>query len=179
MKNIFIVTGRTGAGKSTLCKRLEEAFNYPLFSFASMGKSFSNKNGYNRIRQCHLAMELNEFKEKLSNYILNIIEEQINNYENIIIDGLYIDESLKRLKENYDCKVIYLKIDDNIRYGRIASRLSITIEQAQVENKIKEQLKDDVGINYFIKNADFIIDGTKSIDDIFVSAKQYIKSKKK
>ena len=66
MKNIFIITGRTGAGKSTLCQKLEEYFNYPLLSFASMGKKFANANGYNRIRECHQAMELNEFKTKIS-----------------------------------------------------------------------------------------------------------------
>lgn len=66
MKNIFIITSRTGARKSTLCQKLEKYFNYPLLSFASMGKKFANANGYNRIRECHQAMKLNEFKTKIS-----------------------------------------------------------------------------------------------------------------
>ncbi len=66
MKKLFVITGRTGAGKSTLCQKLQEYFNYPLLSFASMGKKFANANGYNRIRECHLAMGLNEFKTKIS-----------------------------------------------------------------------------------------------------------------
>ena len=66
MKNIFIITGRTGSGKSTLCQKLEEYFNDPLLRFASMGKKFANANGYNRIREGHQAMELNEFKTKIS-----------------------------------------------------------------------------------------------------------------
>lgn len=75
MKKIYIITGRTGAGKSTLCKKLEEYFNYPLLSFSTMGKEFANLNGYDRIRECHLAMELREFDSKISQYILNVIKK--------------------------------------------------------------------------------------------------------
>lgn len=128
MKKIFIITGRTGAGKTTLCQRLEEYFDYPLLTFASMGKKFANENGYNRIRECHLAMGLNEFKTKISQYILNIMSEQLSNSDVVIVDGLYIDDVVKILKENYSCKIMYLKTDDNIRYERISQRLSITIE---------------------------------------------------
>ncbi len=66
MKKVFIITGRTGAGKSTLCQKLEKHFNYPLLSFACMGKEFANANGYNRIRECHSEMGLNVFKTKIS-----------------------------------------------------------------------------------------------------------------
>ena len=150
MKKIFIITGRTGAGKSTLCQKLEEYFNYPLLSFASMGKKFANANGYNRIRECHLSMGLNEFKTKISQHILNIINEQLSNSDVVIVDGLYIDDVVRVLKENYNCKMMYLETDNNIRYERISKRLSITIEQAKKENEIKERLKDEVGIDRLI-----------------------------
>lgn len=174
MKKIYIITGRTGAGKSTLCQRLEEYFNYPLLSFASMGKKFANENGHNRIRECHLAMGLNEFKTKISQHILNIINEQLTTSDTIIVDGLYIDDVVRLLKENYNCKMMYLKTDDNIRYERISQRLSITIEQAKKENEIKERLKDEVGIDKLIENADYIINGNKSTDEVFEITKQFI-----
>lgn len=75
MKEIYVITGRTGVGKTTLCKRLKEYFNYQLLSFADMGKKFANSNGYNRIRECYMAMELTEFKNKISDHILSIINE--------------------------------------------------------------------------------------------------------
>ena len=174
MKKIFIITGRTGAGKSTLCQKLEEYFNYPLLSFASMGKKFANANGYNRIRECHLAMGLNEFKTKISQHILNIINEQLSNSDVVIVDGLYIDDVVRILKENYNCKTMYLETDNNIRYERISKRLFITIEQAKKENEIKERLKDEVGIDTLIESADYVIDGNKSINEVFEDAKQFI-----
>lgn len=174
MKKIFIITGRTGAGKSTLCQKLEEYFSYPLLSFANMGKKFANENGYNRIRECHLAMELSEFKTKISQYILNIIAEQLNTSDTVIIDGLYIDDVVSTLKENYNCNIMYLNTDDNIRYKRISQRLSITIEQAKKENEIKERLKNEVGIERLIKNADYVINGNKSICEVFEDTKQFI-----
>ena len=127
MKKIFIITGRTGSGKSTLCNKLKKYFNYPLLAFASMGKKFANEHGYNRIRECYLEMELNEFKTKISRHILNMINKELSNNDVIIIDGLYINNVVKILKQNYNCKIIYLKTDDNIRYERISQRLCITI----------------------------------------------------
>lgn len=174
MKKIFIITGRTGAGKSTLCQRLEEYFKYPLLSFASMGKKFANSNGYNRIRECYLAMGLNEFKTKMSQYILNIINKQLSNSDIVIVDGLYIDDVIGILKENYNCKIIYLRTNNSIRYERISQRLSIAIEEAKKENQIKERLKDEVGIDRLIENADYIINGNKSIDQVFEVTKKFM-----
>ena len=69
---------------------------------------------------------------------------------------------------------MYLKADNNIRYERIAQRLSCTIEQAKKENEIKELLKDDVGIDTLIKNTDYVIDGNKSMDEVFEDTKQFM-----
>lgn len=177
MKNIFIITGRTGAGKTTLCKKLEADLNYPLLTFASMGKSFANENGYNKIRECHLAMGKEEFNPKISEYMLNIIKETFNTYDTIIADGLYMYELIRTLKKHYNCTVIYLKLEENIRYERIAQRLESTIEEARKENEIKERLKDDAGIVSVIEDADYIIDGRKKEEDVFDTAKKLIKSR--
>ena len=174
MKKIFIITGRTGAGKSTLCNQLQEYFKYPLLSFAIMGKKFANANGYNRIRECYLAMELKEFKTKILQYILNVIKEELSECDAIIMDGIYIDDVVKKLKEDYICKLIYLKTDDDTRFKRISDRLSITIEQAKKENEIKKQLKNEVGINELIELADYVIDGNQSKEKIFKNTKQFI-----
>ncbi|MCX4364294.1 MAG: AAA family ATPase [Bacilli bacterium] len=175
MQEIYIITGRTGAGKSTLCKKLAEFLEYPLLSFANMGKDFANKNGFKRIRECHLAMELSEFKTRMADHILSIIEDELTRHEKVIIDGLYIDTVVFKLKEKYNCKLIYLNTDDEIRYQRVAERLAISIEQAQEENKIKERLKDEVGIRELIKTADYILDGNLSIEEIFNNCCNIIK----
>ena len=70
--------------------------------------------------------------------------------------------------------MMYLETDNNIRYERISKRLSITIEQAKKENEIKERLKDEVGIDRLIESADYVIDGNKSINEVFEDAKQFI-----
>ena len=179
MKQIFIITGRTGAGKSTLCKKLQEYFDIPLLSFANMGKEFANKQGDNRIRECHLAMELGEFVEKLSVYTLQLIDEQINICDIIIIDGLYVTEVLKVLNQKYDCNIIYLKVNSAIRYKRVAKRLDVSIKQAKEEIKIKERLKEEVGIDEFIKKANFTIDGKKPMNEVFQITKKYMEFKMK
>lgn len=174
MKKVIIITGKTGTGKSTLCKKLEEYYHYPLLTFASMGKKFANENGYNRIRECHLAMNLEEFIEGISSHIFNTIDKELNTCDIILVDGLYISKTVERLKEKYNCSIIYLKTSDTIRYERIAKRLSITTDQAKVENSVKEKLKDDVGIGTLIKNSDCIINGDKSQKEVFKDTQEYI-----
>lgn len=176
MKKIIVITGKSGAGKSTLCKRLQEYFNYPLLTFASMGREFANKNGYNRIRECHLAMALEEFVEGISNHIFNTIDKELTTCDIVLVDGLYITKTVEKLKEKYDCSILYLKVSDTIRYERIAQRLSITIEQAKEENQIKEKLKQDIGIDILIKNSSCIIDGSKSQNEVFNDTKEYIEN---
>ena len=175
MKKIFIITGKTGAGKTTLCEKLGDYFEYPILSFSDMRKEFAYVNGYKRIRDCYLAMELNDFKTTISEHFLKIIKERLNTNDVIIIDGLYIDEVAKTLMENYNVKIIYLKADDYIRYKRISQKLSITIENAKIENDEKERLKNEVGIETLIKNADIIIDGNKSQYEVFNMTKFFIK----
>lgn len=179
MKQIFIITGRTGAGKPTLCEKLQEYFDIPLLSFANMGKEFANKQGYNRIRECHLAMGLEGFVKKLSVHTLQLIDEQISICNTIIIDGLYVTEVLKVLNQKYDCNIIYLKVNSAIRYKRVAKRLDISLKQALEEIKIKERLKDEVGIDEFIKKANFTIDGKNPINEVFQITKKYMETKMK
>ena len=71
-------------------------------------------------------------------------------------------------------KLIYLKTEDSIRYDRLSKRLSITIKQAQEESKIKEHLNNDLGAEEVMALADYVVDGAKSIDEIFEATKQYI-----
>lgn len=174
MKNVFVVIGRTGAGKTTLCKSLEEQFHFPLLSFASMGKKFANAQGYERIRQCHLAMPLEKFKDGIANYMLEVIDKELEENDVLLLDGVYVDVAIASLKQKYNCKVIYLKVEENIRYERIAKRLSVSIEQAKEENAIKERLKDDVGIAKLLEEADFVLDGMLSFAEKFQKTKAFI-----
>ncbi len=176
MKKIFVITSRTGAGKSTLCKHLEDYFHYPLLSFAKMGKKFANANGYNRMRECHLGMPLDEFKTKVTQYFLEEINNCLKDNDVILIDGLYVYEVYKVLKDKYDLNIIHLKTDDTIRYERISKRLSITIEQVKEEDKIKDRLNTDVGINELIGEAQYVVDGNDTIEEVFNSTKKIIDS---
>lgn len=176
MKKIIVITGNSGAGKSTVCKRLQEYFNYPLLTFAGMGKEFANKNGYNRIRECHLGMDLEEFIEGISNYIFHTIDKELTTCDIVLVDGLYIAKTVEKLKEKYECHILYLKTSDTIRYERIAERLSTTVEQAKVEDKVKEKLKDDVRMDILIKNSSCTIDGNQSQNKVFNDIKEYIEN---
>lgn len=176
MKKIYIITGRTGAGKSTVCARLANEFKFTLLSFAKMGKRFAMGQGYKRIRECYFAMNLDVFKTKMGEHLLHCIEDALKNEDSILIDGLYLDTVVVKLKEKYSCTIIYINTTDAVRYERIADKLSISLEQASEENEIKERLKNEVGINELIKMADYEIDGDASSEKVYQTAGEIIKS---
>ncbi len=176
MKRIFIITGKTGAGKSTLCTKLESYFNYPLLSFKSMATKYANEYGFKTLREHYSSMDFSEYKIKVSEYILNIINEQMNKADTVIVDGLYIDDVVKTLEKNYNCKILYLKADDVIRYERTAKRMCSSMGQAKKEDEIRARSKSKLGINNLIESADYIIDGNKTVEEVFSVTKQYIEN---
>ena len=176
MKKIFIVVGRSGAGKSTLCEELEHYFNYPLFSFKSMATKYANENGYSTLREHYSSMDFDKYKILVSEYILNVLTEQLNKNDVVIIDGLYIDTVVEKLENNYNCTIIYLQTDDVIRYERIAQRMSMSIEEAKRENELRTKSTTKLGRDVIIEKANYIIDGNKSKDEVFLTAKKYIEN---
>lgn len=175
MKKIYIITGRTGSGKSTICERIADEFNITLLSFAKIGKKVAVDQGFNRIRECYLTMELDMFKTKMGEHFLNSIEKVLENEDSVLIDGLYLDIVVTKLKEKYLCTIIYINTTDAVRYKRIADRLLIPLDQAIAENEIKERLKNEVGINELINLVDYEIDGDVSSENVYQNVAEIIK----
>ena len=49
MKKIVIIVGKTGAGKSTLCRRIADTSQFQLLSFAKAGKEFAQSKDYENV----------------------------------------------------------------------------------------------------------------------------------
>ncbi len=166
MKKILVITGHTGAGKSTVCQYLANFYNVPLISFAGIGKDFSYSLGYKRIRECYKEIGLVQFKELFSKYFFARISESLKEFDCLIVDGLYLDDTAAKLNISYKTLYVYIDVPESICKRRIAERLGLPNEMVDGEYILKENLKQNLGSIYVINHTDVVIDGTKNKDDV-------------
>lgn len=167
MKNIIVIIGHTGAGKSTLCKKLALHYKAKLLSFAEEGKVFSIQNGYKRIRDCYSGLGKETFVSSFSSFFSNNIEREIKNNKFIIIDGLYEQNIALKLKNKYDAKFILIDVPINICLSRIARRNDLTYFEVKNEYAVKESVKDSLGNRNVLDMADLTVDGRKNIEEVY------------
>lgn len=160
-KKILVVVGHTGAGKSTICKHLSNMYGIPLISFASVGKDFSNRLGYKRIRECYKNIGAVKFKKEFSEYFSNSITEYLTKCDSLIVDGLYLDNIADMCKQRHNTLFVHIDVPKEICMRRVAERLDVSIENVYSEYNLKEDLKEHLGNDSVIAHADVVIDGTK------------------
>lgn len=133
---IYLITGTTNTGKTNLAQKLLEKYQYPYLSIDHL------KMGL--IRSNHTNLTPYSSDNELTNYlwpiVLEIIKTNIENNQNLIIEGCYIpinyldyfnEEYLKQIK--YCCLIMtedYIKnhFKDIIKYSNV------------IENRIEEEL---------------------------------------
>lgn len=126
---IILIAGSSHTGKTLLAQKLLEKYKYPYLSIDHL------KMGL--IRSKNTMLTVND-DEKLTKYLWNIVKEiiktNIENKQNIIIEGCYIpfdykkdfvDKDLKEIK--YICLImkeeyIKKKFDDIIKYENIIEK---------------------------------------------------------
>ncbi len=166
MKYIFVIVGHTGAGKSSICNWISDNLNYPIISFSEIARQFSTQQGFEHIRDCFNALEINNFITSISKCLLDAIVEKINKSDVLIIDGLYIYCILDILRNNYCTKIVYINVPEQICQERVAHRLNISADLAIHEYKTKESMKEDLGNNIILNYTDFVFDGTQPTNTI-------------
>lgn len=163
---IFVIAGRTGAGKSTVSDYMSNAYNLRLLSFAEMGKQYSLLRGFDRLRDCYAAFDRDMFKTSLSQFMRSYIRQQSIDSPSLVIDGLYAWDVVADLRVDYRLIVIYISVSEDIRYDRISARLGVSKSEAAKENELKERIKKTLGSEKLLSNADFIVNGDLGLDAV-------------
>jgi putative acetyltransferase len=159
---VILITGASCVGKTFLAQKLMEKYKIPYFSLdhLKMGIYRSNKN-------CGFTPESPDeiIIEKLWTITREVIKTNIENNQNIIIEGCYFPNSIKDLENEYYEKIIYFCICFSEQYIRknietkIYNNRSIieykeegfieNIEKYILENKNKKNGSKNNSIKYF------------------------------
>ncbi len=164
MCKVFIIAGKTGAGKSTISEWLNSEYGFSVLSFSKIGKSFAKKYGKKRLRDCYLVLDPKEFKQLLIDEITESVNEAIIDTEVLVIDGLYSYDVISDIQNKCEIIVIYLQVNDITRYSRISKRHDSGNFSAIIEDSIKEEIKQILGNDRILESADYVIDGSKPIE---------------
>lgn len=174
MKRIVIIVGKTGVGKSTLCRRIADTSHFQLLSFAKAGKEFARSKGYEHIRECYHNLGKEIFTKDFTEFFSQIINDKINSFSNVIIDGLYVESIALKLKEQYSVLIIDIDAPLEICLQRIFNRENNGFIDVKKEYLSKEELKIHLGSNAIIELADVVIDGTDDSDTVYNNVQRYI-----
>lgn len=153
---VILIAGTSHTGKTFLAQKLLEKYKYPYISIDHL------KMGLIRSKYTNISVEDDENLEKyLWPIVREIIKTNIENNQNIIIEGVYIpfnfkddfsEEYLKNIK--YVCLIMtekYIKnnIENILKYENV------------IENRL---YKDNINIDEFIEENKYNLDMCKKYD---------------
>ena len=153
---VILIAGTSHTGKTILAQKLLEKYKYPYISIDHL------KMGLIRSKYTNISVEDDENLEKyLWPIVREIIKTNIENNQNIIIEGVYIpfnfkddfsEEYLKNIK--YVCLIMtekYIKnnIENILKYENV------------IENRL---YKDNINIDEFIEENKYNLDMCKKYD---------------
>jgi putative acetyltransferase len=161
-KMVILIGGVGCVGKTLLAQKLLEMYKIPYFSIDHLKMGI-----YRSDAECGFTPESPDelITEKLWPIIKGIIMTNIENNQNIIIEGVYFPKSISELDKEYLEKIIFFNIGFSEEYigknlfEKIMKKRNIiekrgynfeeTIEKYVLENKIKKELSIKNGIKYF------------------------------
>ena len=157
---VILIAGSSHTGKTLLAQQLLEKYKYPYLSIDHL------KMGL--IRSENTTLTVSEDK-KLTEYLWNIVKEiiktNIENDQNIIIEGCYIPFDWKKyFKENYLKKIKYICLIMTEEY--IKNNFNKIIEyENSIENRI---VKGDININKIIEENKYNLEMCKRFQNKYI-----------
>ena len=159
---VILIGGNSCVGKTLISQKLMEKYNIPYLSIDHI------KMGIIRsCSECGFTAESEDklITEKLWSIIKGIIMTNIENNQNIIIEGVYLPDNLDDLEIKYVSKIIFFKICFSEEYikkyfnSKIIKNKSIieyrgydfgyTVEKYIEDNKFTKNTCENNNIKYF------------------------------
>lgn len=169
MKKIIMISGYSGSGKSTLIQQLNKKYKFNIIKFGMIHREATKYYGYPYAKDLIKEKGFDVYeKQLLICFRDNIIATVKNSNNPIIIDGVFSDKCLKYIKsiDNLDVKNIVLDTKYDVRVHRMMEREKLSYDDVIKHLLLTDNIKKEAGLEYIIKNYDYVIDGNISKKEI-------------
>ena len=180
MKNIYLIVGCSGSGKTAITEKLEELYNLKsIQSYTTRPPRYDGETGHTFIsnEEFDKLVDICGYTEFAGNRYCSTAE-QVENNDLYVIDPNGVDYFIKSYKGKKTPKIIYINSDLNVRYERMVKRAEENGDDfITAVDKALGRIKTDVVEFYdFTHNnahVDFTVDNNKNDNLIQVVDKIY------
>lgn len=164
---IFLFTGPSGVGKSTIARHLRESFKIPVIRERKIIHRLAKSHRFNRGREWLEAVGMEPILDEVLRETVREIKE--TRARGVILDGSYDRRLPGVLEEEVEAsKVLIISIlaDEAKREARISERLGIDINEARREMNWIDFWKKEAGMEEIMTRADIIIGNNGPLDEV-------------
>jgi dephospho-CoA kinase len=172
MKEMVLIVGYTGSGKTSITEQVAEKLGKSFASFNQIARSYVQSLGYKGVRDYWTKTDSSDFVQNLNKYILQYFYSS----KCSIFEGLPSISVLNALKSSsqYQLRVVYLDVPFKIRKNRVLKRCKYDEQKAYCEIELKHEFKQALGIEKVISEADKTIDASRPFEDVILDVQVYL-----
>lgn len=164
---IFLFSGPSCTGKSTLAQDLGKKFQLPVLGEREILHTLASSHGFSRTRYWLAEDGINKVLDEALEETIRRIKTEKNEL-GVILDGSYDCRLPKTLAENFKGEKIFIIsviAEEKTRKERMTKRMNTNLEEALNEMHFIDRFKYLAGMGEIIKEANLVIKNEQPIGE--------------
>lgn len=174
---IFLFTGPSGVGKSTVARYLGESFKIPVIGEREILHRLAESHGFRRGREWLAAVGMEPILDEVLGETIHLIQE--TNAGGVILDGSYdrrLPGALGQRVEGSRVVIVSVLADEAKREQRMSNRFGGDIEEAKREMAWIDFWKKRAGMEEIIMRADVVVENNRLLDETVRELRPHLES---
>lgn len=175
-QKIIGLIGQIASGKSQVAEYIKQDFQAEVFKYSNPLRDILRRCYLPETREnlIELSIKLREIfgNDLLNKIIINDLKQAKS--ELIIIDGIRRRDDIKGIINKDNFYLIYIDTNKKIRFNRLKERLENQDEREKTLKEFKKDLKKEteIYVEKLKKDAHFLIDNNKTLDELYLQVKK-------
>jgi predicted kinase len=164
--NLFLFTGLSGVGKSTVARSLVDGTDYSLLGEREILHTLASSRGFSRTRDWLAEVSLRDILKEAREETLNRIKG-LGDIPGVMIDGTYdrkLPNYLRDQVENSRLLIVSLSLEQTLREQRLVGRYGGDQVLAQQEMQLIDMWKQRAGLVDLIAKSDIKADNSSTVE---------------
>lgn len=175
---IFLFTGPSATGKSTLAASLGKSLRLPIIGERKILHKLACKHGFTRTRYWLSNFSIDSILDEALTETISVIRTE-KSERGVILDGSYdrrLPQALAQEFRNEKILIIVVNTERSTREFRMRERLKGSSEEALREIELIDGFKYAAGMGEIMEGADLVIENDRPIDEAVRELQLYLES---